>query len=230
MIYIGNINNWQTAITSSWSEVWVSFLGILPKIIGAIFIFALGVLIAFWVKRLVIEMLRLIKLDKLSESSGLNKYLKKAEITLSVTELLGAMSEWLIIIVFFLSVLDILGLTVVSQVLAQMLGYVPNIFAAILIFAAGYLIANLLGTLMRGALASVDHEIAKPAGKVTRWLILVIAFFAAVEQLKIARSLINTFFQGLTYTVVLVIGLSVGLGAKDLVSRILTDWYEKIKK
>jgi TRAP-type mannitol/chloroaromatic compound transport system permease small subunit len=230
VIYIGNINNWQTAITSSWSEVWVSFLGILPKIIGAIFIFALGVLIAFWVKRLVIEMLRLIKLDKLSESSGLNKYLKKAEITLSVTELLGAMSEWLIIIVFFLSVLDILGLTVVSQVLAQMLGYVPNIFAAILIFAAGYLIANLLGTLMRGALASVDHEIAKPAGKVTRWLILVIAFFAAVEQLKIARSLINTFFQGLTYTVVLVIGLSVGLGAKDLVSRILTDWYEKIKK
>jgi uncharacterized membrane protein len=61
-------------------------------------------------------------------------------------------------------------------------------------------------------------------------LIIVISLFAAIEQLQIARALVTTFFQGLTYTIVLVVGLSVGLGAKDLVSKILNDWYEKIKK
>ena len=84
--------------------------------------------------------------------------------------------------------------------------------------------------LVRGSLTSVDHSLAKPVGKLARWILLLVTFFAAVDQLQIARGLINTFFQGLTYTIVLVIGLSVGLGARDLVSKILTDWYEKIKK
>ena len=84
--------------------------------------------------------------------------------------------------------------------------------------------------MVRGALSSVDHEIAKPLGKLSRWVIIIVTFFAAVEQLQIARALVATFFQGLTYTIVLVVGLSVGLGAKDLVSRILNDWYDKFKK
>ena len=53
---------------------------------------------------------------------------------------------------------------------------------------------------------------------------------AAIDQLQIARNFIATFFQGLTYTIVLVVGLSGGLGAKDLVAKILNDWYEKIRK
>ena len=85
-------------------------------------------------------------------------------------------------------------------------------------------------TLVRGALTSVDHEVAKPVSKLSRFLVILVTFFAAVDQLQIAQGLIATFFQGLTYTIVLIVGLSVGLGAKDLVSKALTDWYQKIKK
>ena len=56
------------------------------------------------------------------------------------------------------------------------------------------------------------------------------AFFAAIDQLQIAQGLIATFYQGLTYTIVLAVGLSVGLGAKDLISRVLNEWYDKIHK
>ena len=83
--------------------------------------------------------------------------------------------------------------------------------------------------MVRGAFVSVDHEIAKPVSKVTRWVIIVISFFAAVEQLQIAQGLIRTFFQGLTYTIVLTVGLSIGLGSKDFIAKILDDWYEKVK-
>lgn len=227
---MNDITTWQLAIASSWNQVWTSFLGVLPKLVGAIVIFTIGLLLAFWVKRLVIEVLKVVKLDKLAETTGVNKYLKKAEVKLDVIGLIGVLAEWLVIIVFFLSVVDILGLTVVSQVIAKVLGYIPNIFAAALIFAAGYIVAGVVETLIRGALASVDHEVTKPLGKLARWVILVVSFFAAVDQLQIAKSLVNTFFQGLAYTMVLVIGLSVGLGSKDLVAKILNDWYEKIRK
>lgn len=224
------LSSWQTALIASWGQVWSAFLGILPSILGAIVVFAVGLILAFWVKRLVVEVLKLIRLDRLTKSAGFDKYLSKADISLSFTDLLGAVAEWLVILVFFLAGVEILGLTGVSDVLTRVLGYIPNVLAAALIFAAGTFVAGLVDGLVRGALASVDHEAAKPVGRLARWVILVVAFFAAVDQLKIARGLISTFFQGLTYTVVLVVGLSVGLGAKDLVSRVLNDWYDKIRK
>lgn len=223
-------SSWQMALLVSWAEVWKSFLMILPTLLGAIIVFTIGMIISYWVKRLIVQGLKIIQFEKLSGMVGVDKYLAKADIRLTFTELLGTIVEWIIILIFFLAVVDILGLSAVSLVLARVISYIPNVLAAALIIAAGYFIAGLVDTLVRGALVSVDHDLAKPVGKLSKWVILIIAFFAAVDQLQIARGLISTFFQGLTYTVVLVVGLSVGLGAKDLVSKVLTDWYEKIKK
>jgi len=227
---VNGLATWQSALIASWQEVWLSFLGILPSILGAIVIFAIGLIIAYWAKKLVIESLKLIQTDKLIKSAGIDKYLAKAEIKYTFIELLGTIVEGLIILVFFLAVVDILGLSVVSQVLVSVLAFLPNVLAAVLIFAVGYIVAGVVDGLVRGALASVDHAIAKPLGKFARWLILIIAFFAAVSELQIAQGLIATFYQGLTYTLVLAVGLSVGLGAKDVVAKILDDWYEKLKK
>ena len=227
---MNTLSSWQFALTQSWGEVWTSFLAVLPTVLGAIVVFAVGLILAYWAKRAVTELLRLARLDSLMDQAGVNKYLKKADIRLTFSQLLGTVAEWLVILVFFLAVVDILGLDVVSQVVVSVLGYIPNVIAAILIFAAGYLVAGIVDGLVRGALASVDLAVAKPLARLARWVILLVAFFAAVDQLQVAQGLIQTFFQGLTYTLVLVIGLSVGLGAKDLVSRVLTDWYEKVTK
>ena len=61
-------------------------------------------------------------------------------------------------------------------------------------------------------------------------MVVLVAFFAGLEQLKIAQGLIITFYQGLTYTVVLVVGLAFGLGAKEVVGKVLDEWYDKIRK
>jgi hypothetical protein len=221
---------WQSALSASLSDVWGSFFAFIPNILGAIVVFIVGLILAYWVKRGVVEALKLFQVDALAKSAGIEKYLEKADIRISLAELFGMLAEWLVILTFFLAVVDILGLSSVSQVLLSVLSYVPNIIAAVLILAAGFILAKLVDGMVRGALASVDHEAARPLGKASRWLIVLIAFFAAVDQLRIAQGLVNTFFQGLTYTIVLVVGLSVGLGAKDLVSLFLTDWYKKIKK
>jgi hypothetical protein len=227
---MNELGAWQGALTASWQEVWGSFLGVLPTILGAIIVFTVGLLIAYWAKRGVVEFLRLIQTEKLTKTAGVDRYLEKAEIKYNFIELIGLIVEWLIILIFFLAVVDMLGLSVVSQVLVSVLSYLPNVLAAVLIFAAGYVVGNVVDGLVRGALASVDLSIARPLGKLAKWTVLLVAFFAAVNELQIAQGLIATFFQGLTYTIVLVVGLSVGLGAKDLVAKVLDDWYEKLKK
>ena len=227
---MNTLSNWQSALLVSWDGVWSSFLGLLPSIIGAVVVFAIGIILAFWAKKLIIEVLRIAQFEKLTKTAGIDSYLAKADIKMTFTELLGTVVEWLVILVFFLAVVEILGLSVVSQVLIGVIAFIPNLLAAVLILATGYIVAGLVDGIVRGTLASVDHDIAKPLGKLARWVIILIALFAAIDQLGIAQGLIATFFQGLTYTVVLVVGLGVGLGAKDLVSKVLNDWYRKISK
>lgn len=227
---MNSLEIWQGALVDSWNQVLTTLGGILPSIIGGILIFIVGLILAFWVKKLVIELLKILKVDRFSKSSGIDDFLKKAEVKTSFIELTGTVFEWLVILIFFLALVDILGLSVVSNVLLVVLGYVPNIFAAVLIFAAGYLLGGVVESIVRGALSSIDHEIAKPLSRLSRFLIILAAALAAIGQLKIAETFVNTFFQGLTYTMVLAVGLSVGLGAKDLVAKILDDWYTKVKK
>lgn len=221
---------WQEAILQSWSQVWTSFVAFLPAFIGAVVIFVVGLIVAAWGRRIVQEILRAVRLDELSQSAGFEGYLKKADIKLTASELVGALVQWLLILVFFIAAVEVLGLTVVSQVLTSVLAYVPNVVAAALIFGAGFIVANLVDGLVRGAFATVDHEAARPVGRLARWVVLLVAFFAAVGQLQIAPALVETFFQGLTWTLVLVVGLAVGLGGKDLVARLLDDWYKRLHK
>ena len=224
------INTWQGAVLGSWNQVWFSVLLILPKIVGAILVFAFGLILAHWVKKLIQKGLSLLKFEKLTEKAGLDGYLQKAEVKLTFTELLATFFEWILVLVFFLAGTEVLGLTVVSSVVAGVLGYVPNILAAALIFALGFVFAKVVDGIVRGSVAGVDKDIAKPAGLLAKWIVILSSFFAAIGQLQVAQGLVSVFFQGLTYTLVLVVGLSVGLGAKDLVSRALNDWYDKAKK
>ena len=59
---------------------------------------------------------------------------------------------------------------------------------------------------------------------------VIVAALAAINELGIAQSLINTLITGVVATLSLGVGLALGLGAKDLVSKMLLDWYSRSKK
>lgn len=221
---------WQSALFASWAQVSATLVSFIPSLLGAIIVFVIGMLAASWGKRLIEELLRAVRLEELAAKSGFTGYLRRADIRMSAVELVGEIVKWILLLVFFVAAVDILGLRVVSEVLGRVLGYIPNVVAAALILGAGFLIANLVDGLVRGAFATIDHESARPVGRLSRWVVLVVAFFAAIGQLNVAPRLVDTFFQGLTWTFVLAIGLSVGLGAKDLVAQVLSDWYKRINK
>jgi len=117
------VNVWQEALISAWDQVWTSFLTILPAVLGAVVVFAIGLILAYWVKRLIMEVLGVLRIEKLSGSLGIEQFLKKADVKLNLAEILGVFAQWLIILVFFLAATDILGLSSVSVVLTQVLSF-----------------------------------------------------------------------------------------------------------
>ena len=221
---------WQQALFLAGSNIFTSFVNFLPDLLGAIIIFLVGIVLAKWVKALVVKVLGLVSLDKLVRSTGFNQFLTKAEIKVKVEAFLGEIVRWLIIAVFSIAAINVLGLTTVSAVLTSLLAYIPNIISAVLILTVGVMLAGLVENLVKGTVSQVEVKTSRLLSKIASYLVVIVAVLASVNELGIAQSLINTLFTGLVATLTLGIGLALGLGGKDVISKLLMDWYTQFKK
>lgn len=224
------VSNWQEAVLVAGSNILTRFFGFIPSLLGAIIIFLFGLILAKWAKALIVKILGALKLDHLLRKSGLEPYLNRADIRVKAEVFLGEIVKWLIVVVFFIAAVNILGLTTVSAVLNSILGYIPSIVSAVLILTIGVLLAGLVESLIKGTVNQVDPKTSRLLSKIASYLVVIVAALAAVNELGIAQSLINTLIIGVVATLSLGLGLAIGLGAKDLVSKILIDWYTQSQK
>ena len=224
------VSNWQEAIVVAANNILSRFFVFLPSFFAAIIIFLFGLMLGKWVKALVVKILEAVKLDWLLRKVGLGSYLNKADIRDKIEVFFGELVRWLIVLVFSMAAVNIVGLTTVSSVLNSLLGYIPNIISAVLVLTIGVLLAGLIESLIKGAVSQVDVRISRMLAKIASYLVVVVSALAAVNELGIAQSLINTLFIGVVATLTLGIGLAIGLGARELVAKILMDWYSQNKR
>jgi len=224
------INNWQEAVFLAATNILTQFFNFLPSLFGFVLLLVVGLFLAKWAKAILVKLLSAVKLDKLLRKSGLDPFLSQADIKLKVEVVIGEIIRWLIIIVFFMAGVNVLGLTSVSSVLENVLAYIPRIVSATVILTIGVLLGGLVESLIKGAVNQIDPKTGRLLAKIASYLVVVVAALASINELGIAQSLINTLFTGIVATLTLGFGLAIGLGGKDLVSKILMDWYTKNKK
>ncbi len=220
----------QEAIFAAATGILSRFFAFIPILFGALIIFLFGLVLGKWAKALVVKILSAIKLDQILRKAGLDSYLNKADIRGKIEVFFGELVHWLIILVFSMAAVNVLGLTAVSTVLNSLLSYIPRIISAVLVLTIGVLLAGLVESLIKGAVSQIDVRISRMLAKIASYLVVVVSAMAAINELGIAQSLINTLFVGVVATLSLGIGLAIGLGAKELVSKMLMDWYAKNSK
>lgn len=227
---MSSVSDWQDALLTAFTFVITQILNFLPSLFAAIIVFLVGLLLARWLKKLTEGLLSNLKLSQILGKTGFAQFLEKAEVKLKIEVILGNIVEWLIIFVFFIATVNILGLKSVSDVLNTVLASIPRVLSAAFVFTAGVLLAGVVESLVKGSVAQVDIKLGRLAGKFASWLVVVFAILAAVNELGIAQSLINILFVGVVAMLSLGFGLAIGLGAKDLVSQLLQEWYKNLKK
>ncbi len=221
---------WQTAVNGALTNFIQASLAFLPKLIASFLLFVFGVIISNWLKSLTVKSFHWLKLDLFTKDKKVKKFLKEAEIGHKIEEVIGSLVKWIAILIFFIASLNILGLTTISTLLFGLVAYLPNVISAIVVLALGVLLAGFMESLVKGALASIDLKTSRLMGKITSYVVVVIAFLVAISELNIAQSFINILFIGFVATLSLGLGLAIGLGGKDLVSQILNDWYRDLKQ
>ena len=225
-----DIVNIQDALFVAFSNVISSVVGFIPSLIASLVVVVVGVLFARWAKWLVVKLLEAFRLSKALKNSPIEKFLEKAEIATKIEVVIGNIFRWLVLLVFFIAAINLLGLTTVSVFLTNILGYIPNVFAAALIILVGTLVAGLVESLIKGSFSHIARSTGRLISKVGSYIVMIFTVLAAFAQLGIAEDLINVLFIGFVAMLSLGLGLAFGLGAKDLVSKVLEEWYTNLKK
>ncbi len=224
------VTNWEQAVLSVGINLLNNLLAFLPNLLGAVIVFALGWIIAGWLKTLTIKLLAALKLSAMVSNTPISKFLTEAGLTTKVEQIVGQVIRILTLLVFFVAAVNLLGLSTVSMVLTSILNYIPNVIAAILILVLGTAVAGIVESVVKGSLGAVDIKMSRFLGKTSSYIVMVFTILAALSQLRIAEQFINTLFIGFVAMLALGFGLSIGLGSKDIVSQVLEEWYERFKK
>lgn len=205
------IRNIGDALLQLWAEV----LLYLPRIVTAAIILLIGYVIARVLRTLLTKGLRAVRFDDVADRAGVGRALQLAGIRMDAAAVLATVVFWWVFLAFIELAVDNLGLTAITAFINSLLGYLPNVFVAILILIIGALLASVVADVVRGAAGEAGLATAPLLASVARWAILIFAFLAALTQLNVAQSMIFILFAALVGMAALAGGLALGLGGVD---------------
>lgn len=202
----------------------------LPRIFAALLILIIGAALSRLVKRVLVKILETIRVSSALKDTPVEVFLKNAELTNKVEEVLGSTVYWLLMLVVIHTTVSVLGLTSLTILLEKILGYLPSVISSVLILFIGLLLAGLVESLVKGSIKTIDGKSARLLGKFASYLVVILSIMMAISELGIAQEFILVLFIGFVSFLVLGFGLAVGLGGQHVVRAMFDDWYWKFRK
>ena len=199
----------------------------IPKVISAAILLIIGYIIARIVRGVLTKGLRLVHFDQVADRAGITAMLQRAGTNMDGARLLGTIAFWWIFLMFIENALNALALPTITTYLNAILGYLPRVFAAVLIVFVGALIANVIAGAIRGTTAETGLRASGLLASLAKWFILLFTFLTAVTELDVAQSMIFILFACAVGMVALAGGLAFGLGGRETAAQILNNWYSR---
>jgi hypothetical protein len=217
-------------LIASFRDAFSMILGAIPRILAFIVIVAIGWFVSSLLAKAVVGLLRAIRFDELMRRSGLADFMSKMGTGIDSVGIVAGIVKWIVRVVVLLVAFDTLGLPAVSDVMRQLLLWLPNLVVAIFVLFIGGIAARALGNIVRGATAEGGFSNPETLANIARTAVWSFAVVVAINQLGIATNLINTLFTGFVGALAIALGLAFGLGGRDLASRTLENWYDQAQE
>jgi hypothetical protein len=202
----------------------------LPRVFAALLILIIGAALARLIKSGLVKLLETVRVSSAFKDTPVEAFLKNAELTTKIEEVLGSIVYWLLMLVVIHTTVSVLGLVSLTVLLEKVLSYLPSVISSVLILVIGLLLAGLVESLVKGSIKTIDGKSARLLGKFASYLVVILSVMMAISELGIAEEFILVLFIGFVSFLVLGLGLAMGLGGQHVVRAMFDDWYWKFKK
>ena len=130
-------------------------------------------------------------------------------------------------LVFIIVASDIIGLTIISTEIANLLRYLPILLSALIIFMIGLFLAKMIKEMIFKVFDSIGMGGGKILGNALFYLIIIFVSITALNQAGVDTQIITNNFTMILGAFLLAISLALGLGAREVVGDLLRTFYTR---
>ncbi|WP_461533088.1 mechanosensitive ion channel family protein [Sinomicrobium sp.] len=198
-----------------------------PKLLWTLLLLFLGWLIYRIVLFVVGSLLKLSKIDKLSEKLNETDLLFNSSYRIDLRKIILFFVRFLLVLILLITGAEILNLHAVSEVAAQLIAYLPRVLTGIALLIVGLITANLVRKAVQDTLRSFDISGSKFVSGLAFYVILLIATLMALNQVGIQTDIITNNILIFFGALLAAFTIALGLGSKDVISRLLLSFYTR---
>lgn len=199
------------------------FFAWIPALLGALAILIIGYFVAKAVSKLVARALQRAGLDRTLQQGAGAAFVEK--VTSSPSRLVGTLAYWAILLGTISLAVSVLGINALTNFVAAIYAYLPNVLAAVLIFLVASAISAAVAAFATRAMGGT--ALGKIVATAAPILVMTVATFMILDQLQIAENIVTITYAGLIGAIALGSALAFGLGGRDVAGRMLEGAYQK---
>lgn len=218
---------WKNVAMESLKAMWLEIAKVFPSIIGAIIVLIIGWLVTKLVVRLIKKALKLAKANKLDDKLNDIEIVEGKKLNFDTIKIVSNFVKWVMYIMLIIMVSDILNLTMISEQISNLLGYLPQLFAALVIFTIGLILANVIKKGLKSFFESMDLSGAKIISQVVFFIILIFTSITALNQAGVNTEIITSNITMILAAFLLAFALAFGFGAQKVVGDLLKTFYAR---
>ncbi|WP_179354044.1 mechanosensitive ion channel family protein [Winogradskyella vidalii] len=211
----------------SLTTMWLEIIKIFPNIVGALIVLIIGWLITKLVVKLIKKVLKIAKANKLDDKLNDIEIVEGKKLNFNTVLVVSKFVKWVMYIILLITASDILGLDIISEQITNLLAYLPQLFAALVIFMLGLLFANFVKKGLKSLFESMDLSGGKMLSQVVFFLLLTFISITALNQAGIDTQIITNNINMIIAAFLLAFAIAFGLGAREVVGKLLNTFYAR---
>ncbi|MDO4333395.1 MAG: mechanosensitive ion channel [Eubacteriales bacterium] len=208
------------AISDPANDIVSSIFAMIPNVLGAIVIVAIGVFISRLVSKLLENVLAGVGADNL-----VSKITGNPEKKVSLSRILSEVVKYVLIVIFLVQGINILNLPVLTQIGAAIIGYMPAVLSAVIIIAIGIFAANTAEAALVKKFPS-----AKASALVTKIAIYALTAVMCFSQLNVAAKIVETTFLLIIAALCVAFAIAFGIGGRKFAADTMEKLEQKMKE
>lgn len=221
------LSEYKSIMMDSLSSMWLEITKIFPNIIGALIVVIFGWLVTKIIVKVIKKALKLAKVEKLDEKINEIEIVEGKNLNFDTVNVISKFVKFIMYVMILTMASDILNLKIISEQISDFLGYIPQLFVALVIFMLGLLFANFVKNGLKSLFESMDLSGGKMISQVIFFLLLIFISITALNQAGVDTEIITSNFTMIMAAFLLAFAVAFGLGARVVVTDLLKTFYTR---
>ncbi|GGW64588.1 putative transporter (transmembrane protein) [Winogradskyella epiphytica] len=221
------VTEFKDIAMQSLTTMWLEVTKVFPNIIGALVVLLIGWLATKLIVKIIRKVLIIAKADKLDDKLNEIEIVEGKQLNFDSIKIITNFVRWIMYIVLLITASDIMGLEIISNQISNLLAYLPQLFAALVIFMLGLLFANFVKKGLKSLFESMDLSGGKMISQIVFFLLLTFISITALNQAGIDTQIITNNVNMIIAAFLLAFAIAFGLGAKEIVGKLLKSFYAR---